>query len=181
LPRLLLSRQHHDASTLPIEKITDGDKMPLNIGDLAPDFSLPDGQGNLVSLAALRGKRVVLYFYPRDNTPGCNKEACGFRDVYAEFQGQDIVVLGINTDDAKSHEKFTAKFNLPFPLLTDADGQVSTAYDSYGLKKFMGKEYLGISRNTFVISPDGRIEKIYKKVKPEGHAGEILADLAGAS
>ncbi|MBW4521284.1 MAG: thioredoxin-dependent thiol peroxidase [Scytolyngbya sp. HA4215-MV1] len=155
--------------------------MTLNIGDIAPDFSLPDGKGNLVSLSALRGKRVVLYFYPRDNTAGCNKEACSFRDAYTEFQDQDIVVLGINTDDAKSHEKFATKFNLPFPLLIDAEGKVSATYDSYGLKKFMGKEFMGISRNTFVINPDGRIEKIYKKVKPEGHAGEILADLAGAS
>lgn len=155
--------------------------MALNVGDQAPEFTLPDGKGNPVSLADFRGQRVVLYFYPRDNTPGCTKEACSFRDSYGEFQGQDVVILGISTDDAKSHEKFSTKFNLPFPLLTDADGQVSTAYDSYGLKKFMGKEYMGISRNTFVISPDGRIEKVYKKVKPETHAAEVLADLTGAS
>ncbi|UBF27809.1 thioredoxin-dependent thiol peroxidase [Kovacikia minuta CCNUW1] len=151
--------------------------MPLNVGDPAPDFSLPDGKGNIVRLADLKGKRVVLYFYPRDNTPGCTKEACNFRDTYPEFQEKDVVVLGVSTDDAKSHEKFTTKFNLPFPLLTDEDGKVATTYDSYGLKKFMGKEYMGISRNTFVIDPDGRIEKIYKKVKPETHAEAILADL----
>jgi thioredoxin-dependent peroxiredoxin len=155
--------------------------MTLNPGDMAPDFSLPDANGNLVSLSGLRGKRVVLYFYPRDNTPGCTKEACSFRDAYAEYQSNDVVVLGISTDDAKSHNKFISKFDLPFPLLTDAGGQVGTAYGSYGLKKFMGKEYMGISRHTFIISPDGRIEKIYRKVKPENHAAEILADLAALS
>lgn len=155
--------------------------MALKVGDAAPDFALPDGKGNLVRLADLKGKRVVLYFYPRDNTPGCTKEACAFRDAYADFQGQDVVVLGISTDDAKSHEKFTTKYNLPFPLLTDADGQVSTAYDSYGLKKFMGKEYMGITRNTFVIGPDGKIEKIYLKVKPETHVEQVLADLGVSS
>jgi thioredoxin-dependent peroxiredoxin len=150
--------------------------MTLNIGDPAPDFSLPDGKGNMIRLQDLQGQRVVLYFYPRDNTPGCTKEACGFRDAYAEFAGINAVVLGVSTDDAKSHEKFTAKFDLPFPLLVDADGAMSTQYDSYGLKKFMGKEYMGISRNTFVIGSDGRIEKIYKKVKPDNHAQDILAD-----
>jgi peroxiredoxin Q/BCP len=152
--------------------------MALTPGDLAPDFSLPDGEGNIVKLSELRGKRVVLYFYPRDNTPGCTKEACSFRDSYPNYQSQDIVVLGVSTDDAKSHSKFITKFNLPFPLLSDVDGQVATAYESYGLKKFMGKEYMGISRNTFIIGPDGKIEKIYLKVKPEDHAAQILADLA---
>ena len=120
---------------------------------------------------------MVLYFYPRDNTPGCTKEACGFRDAYADFQAKDVVVLGVSTDDAQSHAKFTAKFALPFPLLIDEGGQVATAYESYGLKKFMGKEYIGVSRATFVIAPDGTIEQIYKKVKPETHAKEILATL----
>lgn len=151
--------------------------MALKVGDPAPVFSLPDGKGNIVHLAELKGRRVVLYFYPRDNTPGCTKEACSFRDSYVEFQEKGIVVLGVSTDDAKSHEKFTTKFSLPFPLLTDAEGQVATAYESYGLKKFMGKEYIGISRNTFVIAPDGTIEAIYKKVKPEFHAKEILEAL----
>lgn len=151
--------------------------MTLSIGDPAPDFTLPDGKGNLVRLADLRGKRVVLYFYPRDNTPGCTKEACGFRDNYSAFEEQGIVILGVSTDNAKSHEKFATKFQLPFPLLTDEEGQVATTYDSYGLKKFMGKEYMGISRTTIVIGPDGRIEKMYKKVKPEFHAEEVLTDL----
>ena len=119
--------------------------MTLNIGDPAPDFSLPDAEGAVVQLADLKGKRVVLYFYPRDNTPGCTKEACGFRDAYDEYQGKDIVVLGVSTDDAKAHAKFIKKYELPFPLLIDEEGQVATTYGSYGLKKFMGKEYMGIS------------------------------------
>jgi thioredoxin-dependent peroxiredoxin len=151
--------------------------MVLTVGDRAPDFSLPDAQGNIINLADLKGKRVVLYFYPRDNTPGCTKQACAFRDSYAEFQNRDVVVLGVSTDDAKSHEKFTTKFNLPFPLLIDEAGTVATAYESYGLKKFMGKEYLGITRNTFVINPDGTIAKIYKKVKPDSHIEQVLADI----
>lgn len=153
--------------------------MALKPGDPAPEFSLPDANGHLVNLSDFQGKRVVLYFYPRDNTLGCTKEACGFRDAHPEYQDQDIVVLGVSTDDAKSHSKFVQKFDLPFPLLSDADAQVATAYESYGLKKFMGKEYMGISRNTFVIGPDGKIEKIYSKVKPENHANDILNYLAG--
>lgn len=151
--------------------------MSLNVGDSAPDFALPDIDGNTVKLSDLKGYRVVLYFYPRDNTPGCTKEACGFRDAYEQYQTQEIVVLGVSTDDAKSHEKFVKKFNLPFPLLIDEGGKVAEQYESYGLKKFMGKEYLGVIRNTFVISPDGTIEKIYRKVKPDLHATQILADL----
>jgi len=151
--------------------------MALKPGDAAPDFSLPDGNGDTVSLSALKGNWVVLYFYPRDNTPGCTKEACSFRDAYGNFQSNNVVVLGISTDDAKSHTKFSTKFDLPFPLLTDADGQMATTYDSYGLKKFMGKEYMGISRNTFIIDPDGQIAKVYLKVKPENHAEQVLADL----
>lgn len=151
--------------------------MPLKIGDVAPEFSLPDAEGNVVRLSDLKGKRVVLYFYPRDNTPGCTKEACNFRDHYTDYQANEIVVLGISTDDAKSHNKFATKFNLPFPLLCDTDAAVATAYESYGLKKFMGKEYMGVSRNTFVIAPDGKIEKIYLKVKPDNHAVNLLSDI----
>lgn len=150
--------------------------MSLQVGDTAPDFALPDAAGNLVKLADFRGQRVVLYFYPRDNTPGCTKEACGFRDAYPSYQDK-AVVLGISTDDAKSHAKFAAKFDLPFALLIDQGGEVASRYESYGLKKFMGKEYMGISRSTFVIGPQGTLEKIYRKVKPETHANEVLADL----
>ncbi len=151
--------------------------MALQPGDPAPDFSLPDADGNLVSLADLKGKRVVLYFYPRDNTPGCTKEACGFKENYAELQKRDVVLLGVSTDDAKSHNKFITKHELPFPLLCDIDAQVSTAYESYGLKKFMGKEYMGIKRTTFIIGTDGKLEKIYQKVKPADHADQVLQDL----
>ncbi len=151
--------------------------MPLQVGDPAPSFSLTDTHGNTVSLADLQGKRVILYFYPRDNTPGCTTEACAFRDAYHVFRDNGIVVLGVSTDDAKSHAKFVSKFDLPFTLLCDPDGQMATTYDSYGLKKFMGKEYMGISRNTFVIGPDGRIEQIYLKVKPDKHINQILTDL----
>lgn len=151
--------------------------MTLQVGDLAPDFSLADADGNTVSLSDLKGKRVVLYFYPRDNTPGCTKEACAFRDNYAAYQAKNVVVLGVSTDDAKSHQKFITKHELPFPLLVDEDAGVATAYGSYGLKKFMGKEYMGISRSTFVIGPDGTLEKIYRKVKAEKHPVELLAEL----
>jgi peroxiredoxin Q/BCP len=151
--------------------------MTLNVGDPAPDFSLPDAEGNLYRLADLQGKRVVLYFYPRDNTPGCTKEACGFRDNYAAYQDKDVVVLGVSADDAKAHTKFIAKHNLPFPLLIDEGAKVAEAYGSYGLKKFMGKEYMGISRSTFIIGADGTLEKIYRKVKAETHAATVLEDL----
>ncbi|MEO1209198.1 MAG: thioredoxin-dependent thiol peroxidase [Cyanobacteria bacterium J06638_20] len=151
--------------------------MTLNVGDSAPTFSLPDGDGKTVNLSDFQGKWVVLYFYPRDNTPGCTKEACSFRDAYATYEAKDIAVLGVSMDDAKAHTKFSTKHNLPFPLLTDADGSMATAYESYGLKKFMGKEYMGIFRKTFLIAPDGTIAKIYPKVKPEGHAEVVRADL----
>jgi peroxiredoxin Q/BCP len=151
--------------------------MTLNVGDPAPDFSLPDAEGNIYSLSDLSGQRVVLYFYPRDNTPGCTKEACGFRDNYEAYQSQEVIVLGVSTDDAKSHTKFIQKHSLPFPLLIDEGGEVAAKYGSYGLKKFMGKEFMGITRSTFIIGPDGKLEKIYRKVKAETHAGTVLADL----
>lgn len=151
--------------------------MSLKEGDRAPDFTLPDGEGNEITLSQFRGQTVVLYFYPRDNTPGCTKEACGFRDRYDEFQQHDIAVLGISTDDAKAHQKFTKKHSLPFPLLCDTDAQVATAYEAYGLKKFMGREFMGGFRKTFIIDAEGNIQKIYPKVKPEPHAAQVLEDL----
>ncbi|MGF1570727.1 MAG: thioredoxin-dependent thiol peroxidase [Nodosilinea sp.] len=151
--------------------------MTLNPGEAAPEFTLPDAEGNTHSLADLRGKRVVLYFYPRDNTPGCTKEACGFRDNYAAYQDKETVVLGVSTDDAKSHAKFIQKYDLPFPLLIDEGGEMASRYGVYGLKKFMGKEYMGITRSTFIIGPDGKLEKVYLKVKAETHAETVLADL----
>ncbi|NJK27728.1 MAG: thioredoxin-dependent thiol peroxidase [Coleofasciculaceae cyanobacterium SM2_3_26] len=158
--------------------MTDATATPsLQVGDRAPDFALPDAAGNTVRLSDFQGKWIVLYFYPRDNTPGCTKEACGFRDAYSEYQNRDLVLLGISTDDAKAHNKFITKHQLPFPLLCDAGGAVASTYGSYGLKKFMGKEFMGIFRHSFIIDPAGNIAKIYRKVKPEPHAAEVLADL----
>lgn len=151
--------------------------MTLKVGDRAPEFSLPNTYGNVITLSSLKGKRVVLYFYPRDNTPGCTKEACGFRDNYAQFQAKNTLIFGVSTDTAKSHLKFAEKFELPFPLLCDVDAQVATAYESYGKKKMMGKEYLGIFRNTFVIDAEGKIEKIYLAVKAELHPAQVLAEI----
>ncbi|MFM7265062.1 MAG: thioredoxin-dependent thiol peroxidase [Cyanobium sp.] len=151
--------------------------MALQIGDSAPGFSLPDQDGQIVSLADLKGQRVVLYFYPKDDTPGCTKEACNFRDQWAAFEQHGIQVLGISKDGASSHGKFISKYDLPFTLLTDAEPcPVATAYDSYGLKKFMGREYMGMMRHTFVVDPEGKIERIYTKVKAETMADDILAD-----
>ncbi|MBU6229157.1 MAG: thioredoxin-dependent thiol peroxidase [Cyanobacteria bacterium REEB459] len=152
--------------------------MALSPGDAAPDFSLPDAEGKLYTLQDLKGQRLVLYFYPRDNTPGCTKEACGFRDTYGAYQEKGAIVLGVSTDDAKSHSKFITKYSLPFPLLVDQEGSVASRYGVYGLKKFMGKEYMGITRSTFIIGPDGTVEKVYLKVKPETHANTVLADLS---
>ena len=152
--------------------------MALEIGDAAPDFSLPDQNGETVTLAALKGQRVVIYFYPKDDTPGCTKEACNFRDRWSAFESHGIRVLGISKDGASSHGKFIAKYELPFTLLSDVEPcPVATAYGSYGLKKFMGKEYMGMMRHTFVIDAEGRIEAAYTKVKAETMADQILTDL----
>ena len=152
--------------------------MTLQLGDQAPDFNLPNQDGNLVQLASLRGQRVVLYFYPKDDTPGCTKEACNFRDCWELFEGQDIKVLGISKDGAISHAKFMKKHRLPFTLLTDAEPcPVASSYGSYGLKKFMGREYMGMMRHTFVVDPEGKLELIYLKVKAEIMANQILTDL----
>jgi len=150
----------------------------LQIGDPAPDFTLTDQAGEPVSLSNLKGQRVVIYFYPKDDTPGCTKEACNFRDQWSAFKQHGITVLGISKDGAASHAKFIAKYDLPFTLLSDAEPcPVATAYGSYGLKKFMGKEYMGMMRHTFVVDAEGRIEKIYTKVKAETMADDILSDL----
>ena len=152
--------------------------MTLQIGDPAPTFTLPDQNGTPVSLADLRGTRVVLYFYPKDDTPGCTKEACGFRDQWASFEQHGIKVLGISKDEAGSHTKFIAKYQLPFTLLSDPEPcEVAPAFGSYGLKKFMGREYMGMMRHTFVVDADGKIEKAYTKVKAETMADDILRDL----
>jgi thioredoxin-dependent peroxiredoxin len=151
--------------------------MALDVGDIAPDFTLSNQEEAPVSLADLRGQWVVLYFYPRDNTPGCTKEACGFRDRYADYQAQNVVVLGISPDTAKSHQKFIEKQALPFTLLCDPEAKVARTYDSYGPKKFMGKEYEGVYRQTFLVDPQGKVAQIYRKVKPAEHASQVLQDL----
>src|SRR5437660_2399160 len=135
-------------------------------GDLAPAFSASTSGGETISLADLKGKNVILYFYPRDNTPGCTKEACAFRDEFSQFRKKGAIVLGVSTDSVKSHDKFVEKFNLPFPLLADEDKSIAEAYGVWGEKKFMGITYQGVHRVTFLIGPDGRIKRIWPKVKP---------------
>ncbi len=152
--------------------------MSLQIGDSAPDFTLPDQDGNLLKLSDLLGSRVVIYFYPKDDTPGCTKEACNFRDLWAEFKSNGINVLGISKDHAASHIKFINKYDLPFTLLTDLEPcPVASSYESYGLKKFMGREYMGMMRHTYVIDKYGKIELIYLKVKAATMAEQIIEDL----
>ncbi|WP_320675655.1 thioredoxin-dependent thiol peroxidase [Prochlorococcus sp. MIT 1300] len=152
--------------------------MNLQVGDLAPDFTLPDQDENLVKLSSLLGQRVVIYFYPKDDTPGCTKEACNFRDRWELFDANGIQVLGISKDAAASHTKFINKHRLPLTLLTDEEPcPVASSYESYGLKKFMGREYMGMMRHTFVVDVQGKIEVIYRKVKAEIMANQILSDL----
>ncbi|MFP4511127.1 MAG: thioredoxin-dependent thiol peroxidase [Spirochaetaceae bacterium] len=146
----------------------------LKEGEKAPEFELQDQTGRTVSLSDFAGKTVVVYFYPKDDTPGCTKEACSFRDNYNAFTEKGAVVLGISADPPASHEKFVAKYNLPFPLLSDPDKTSIRAFGAWGVKKMYGKEYEGIMRSTFVIGPDGVITKVFPKVKPADHAAEIL-------
>jgi peroxiredoxin Q/BCP len=152
-------------------------ELKLKEGDMAPDFSAATNGGGKASLSDFKGKNVILYFYPRDDTPGCTKEACGFRDHFARFKERGAAVLGVSTDSAKSHDKFVDKFKLPFPLLADEDKKIVQAYGVWGEKSFLGRKYLGTNRVTFLIDGDGRIRKIWPKVKPAQHAEEILAAL----
>jgi peroxiredoxin Q/BCP len=146
----------------------------------APTFSLQDQDGTVHTLAQYAGKWVVVYFYPKDDTPGCTKEACGFRDLGKEFEEKGIVILGISKDTVASHKKFADKYHLTFPLLSDPDHRVIEAFGSWGPKKFMGREFLGIKRNTYVIDPTGEIVKTYEGVNPLTHAKEILDAIGGA-
>jgi len=150
--------------------------MMIKQGELAPDFELPDQEGITKKLSDYRGSKVVLYFYPKDDTPGCTTEACSFRDNFSELHRHQIEVLGVSADDVKSHARFHEKYHLPFTLLSDADHKVSEAYGVWGQKKMAGHEYMGIFRTTFLIDEDGKILKVYEKVKPENHADEILSD-----
>lgn len=152
--------------------------IELSAGEKAPDFHLPDQEGNIHTLSSYKGRWVFLFFYPKDDTPGCTKEACGVRDVYAEFQKLNVMVFGISVDPIAKHQKFIEKYELPYTLLSDESKDVVEKYGVWGKKKFMGREYMGTMRMSFLIDPSGHISKVYKKVKPEAHAKEVLEDLA---
>lgn len=149
----------------------------LEIGDKAPELAIPDQDGKKVTLKGLKGKQVVLYFYPKDDTPGCTKESCDFRDSVALLKKAGAVILGVSLDGQASHQKFIKKFSLPFPLLSDEDKTVSKAYGVYKEKSMYGKKYWGIERSTFVINPDGTLKSIFRKVKVDGHVEEVLSAL----
>jgi thioredoxin-dependent peroxiredoxin len=151
--------------------------MPISAGAPAPDFTLKDETGVERRLSDYRGKPVVLYFYPKDDTSGCTTEACSFRDDYSMYENAGVVILGISPDDVKSHLKFKEKYHLPFPLLADVGHQICDAYGAWGPKKFMGKEYEGVLRTTFLIGGDGNIMKVFEKVKPAEHSAEVLGEL----
>jgi peroxiredoxin Q/BCP len=148
--------------------------MPIQAGSPAPEFELPDESGNIHRLADYRGKFVLLYFYPKDDTHGCTIEACNFRDDYSAYQEAGVVLLGASPDAVKSHQKFKNKYNLPFPLLTDEGHRTADHYGAWGPKKMMGRAYDGILRTTFLIDPDGVILKVFENVKPPNHSQEVL-------
>ena len=156
-------------------------ELKLKEGDKAPDFSALTDKGERISLKDFQGKNVVLYFYPKDDTPGCTVQACGVRDAYRDFQNAGAVVLGVSPDPVKSHVKFIEKHRLPFTLLADEDKAIAQAYGVWGEKSFMGRKYFGNHRVTFLIGPDGRIAKIWPTVKPEKHAADVLAALQGGN
>lgn len=149
----------------------------LTVGAPAPAFTAPDQSGKIVSLSDFAGKTLVLYFYPKDDTPGCTTEACSFRDEHNAFTKKGSVVLGVSPDDAKSHTKFIEKFSLPFPLLSDVDHKIAEAYGVWVEKSMYGRTYMGVERSTFVIDPKGKLSAIYRKVKPAEHTAEVLAAL----
>jgi peroxiredoxin Q/BCP len=151
----------------------------MKVNDKAPEFTLPDQNGEEISLKQYRGKYVVLYFYPRADTPGCTIEACEFRDSYKKMQKSGAILLGISPDTSKAQNKFAEKFDLPFTLLADADKKVANAYETVKEKNMYGKKVMGVARMTFVIGPEGKIIHIFDKVKPEGHAEEVLEYLKG--
>jgi peroxiredoxin Q/BCP len=151
--------------------------MALSAGIPAPDFNLLDETGTPRRLSDYRGRPVVLYFYPKDDTPGCTKEACSFRDGYGDYQRAGVTILGVSPDTPKKHTKFKEKYGLPFTLLADTDHKVSELYSVWGRKKFMGREYDGVFRTTFVIAPDGTIARVFENVKPDGHSTEVLSAL----
>lgn len=149
----------------------------IEVGDAAPEFALPSDRGDVVRLSDLRGTRVILFFYPKDDTPGCTNEACGFRDAMPAIVERNATVLGVSADSVASHERFRDKYDLNFPLLADVDHAVAEAYGAWGRKKLYGREYEGILRSTFLIGEDGRLEKVYQRVRPAEHADEVVAEL----
>lgn len=151
--------------------------MPVEAGAAAPDFTLTTDSGETMSLSSLRGKPVVLYFYPKDDTPGCTTQACGIRDAWGEFERRGAVVLGVSPDGEASHAKFREKYDLPFPLLADPDHATAESYGVWVEKKNYGKTYMGIERSTFVIDADGNVAKVMRRVKPDSHADDVLAAL----
>ena len=150
--------------------------MPITLeaGDQAPDFELTDQDGRLHWLSDYRGQTIVLYFYPKDDTPGCTKEACSFRDNHQALQSAGAIVLGVSADDAASHQKFREKYDLPFPLLVDSGAEVSSAYGAWGEKVLYGKKVIGMTRSTFIIGPDGALTKVWKRATAEGHGEQVL-------
>ena len=151
--------------------------MPISSGNSAPGFALQDETGTLRTLTEFRGHPLVLYFYPKDDTPGCTVEACNFRDDYSQYNEAGITILGISPDTSKSHAKFKAKYGLPFSLLADVDHKVCQLYEVWGMKKNYGREYEGVLRTTFLIDGTGKIIQVFKNVKPAGHSEEVLAAL----
>jgi peroxiredoxin Q/BCP len=151
--------------------------MVIQEGEQAPDFELQDDAGKPLKLSSLKGRTVVLFFYPKADTPGCTKEACGFRDAVSEFKKRGVEVIGISPDEPSAQAKFKSKFELSYPLLADVEHKVAEDYGVWQEKSMYGKAYMGIARTTFVIGPDGKVKKVYEKVKPEGHAEEVLAAL----
>ncbi len=148
--------------------------MPISANQPAPDFELPDETGTLRKLSDYRGSPVILYFYPADDTPGCTKEACNFRDDYSQYEKADVTILGVSPDTVKSHAKFKAKYHLPFPLLADDGHQICDRYGVWRPKKMMGREYEGVLRTTFLIDADGKIARVFENVKPSEHSAEVL-------
>jgi peroxiredoxin Q/BCP len=148
--------------------------MPLASGIPAPDFELPDETNASRRLSSLRGKPVILYFYPKDDTPGCTKEACNFRDDYSAYEKEGVTILGVSPDTSRSHARFKTKFQLPFPLLADEDHKVCELYAAWGPKKFMGREYEGVLRTTYLIDAQGNIARVFENVRPAEHSAEVL-------
>ena len=153
--------------------------MTIQQGTPAPQFSLPDEIGTVRNLSDFAGQTIVLYFYPKDDTPGCTTEACNFRDDYSAYEQAGVTILGVSPDSPKKHTKFKEKYGLPFSLLADENHEVCEMFGVWGQKKFMGREYMGVMRTTFVIGPDGIIKKVFEDVKPADHSAEVLAAVQG--